>query len=117
MDRCEAGVEEDGACRARKRGTGGVGSERREGGRGCEAKVDAKHSLKDLPSTILNTGTFISPSFHPSLPFEFPCCPPPIFFPPYIPSLPPHLAPHSVAGEAMATDRQLRITRVVRGMT
>ena len=76
MDRCEAGVEEDGACRARKRGTGGVGSERREGGRGCEAKVDAKHNLKDLPSTILNTGTFISPSFHPSLPFEFPCCPP-----------------------------------------
>ena len=111
MDRCEAGVEEDGACRARKRGTGGVGSERREGGRGCEAKVDAKHSLKDLPSTILNTGTFISPSFHPSLPFEFPCCPPPF------PFLPPHLAPHSVAGEAMATDRQLRITRVVRGMT
>ena len=74
VDRCEAGPKRMG--RARKRGTRGVGNERREGARGCEAKVDAKHSLKDLPSTILNTGTFISPSFQPSLPFEFPCCPP-----------------------------------------
>ena len=89
MDRCEAGVEEDGACRARKRGTGGVGSERREGGRGCEAKVDAKHSLKDLPSTILNTGTFISPSFTLLFPSNFRAAPPPFFSPlTFLPSLP-----------------------------